>query len=193
LCRFAGHAGAVTSVCLSLDGGFALSGGTDRTLKLWEASTGQCLRTFAGHLDAVTAVAMSADGRFALSGSADRTLKLWILDWELEDRQPADWDDRALPYLKAFLRVLAPYRVEQAPVRKRTMREIVHMPLSHLFKSPSTEEEFTRALTRRGKPRCTERDFQDLMHLLACAGYGWLRPEGVRAKLKHVQKRGLAL
>ena len=117
LCTFAGHAGAVTSVCLGLDGRYALSGGTDRTLKLWEASSGQCLRTFAGHLDAVTAVAMSADGRFALSGSADRTLKLWILDWELEDKQPADWDDGALPYLEAFLRVLAPYRVERARVQ----------------------------------------------------------------------------
>jgi WD40 repeat protein len=78
-----------------MDGCQALSGGTDRTVKLWSIASGQCLRTFAGHEDAVTAVALTGDGRYALSGSADRTLKLWVLDWELEDRQPADWDERA--------------------------------------------------------------------------------------------------
>ena len=94
---FAGHTDAVTSVCLSFDGRYALSGSTDRTVKLWEVADGQCLRTFAGHADAVTSVALSADGRHALSGSADRTLKLWILDWELET-PPADWDQGARPH-----------------------------------------------------------------------------------------------
>jgi hypothetical protein len=34
---------------------------------------------------------------------------LWVLDWELEDRQPVDWDDGALPYLEAFLTLRTPY------------------------------------------------------------------------------------
>jgi hypothetical protein len=184
LSRFAGHAGAVTSVCLSLDGRFALSGGTDRTLKLWEASSGQCLRTFAGHSDAVTAVALSPDGRYALSGSADRTLKLWVLDWELEDKAPADWDERARPYLETFLTVHTPYTAEGPRDRKRTVKEIMQTALSRLFKPAPTEEEVAEALTRRGPPRCTEKDFRELLHLLGCAGYGWIRPEGVRSKLK---------
>src|SRR5205085_12151515 len=125
-CRasFTGHAGAVTSVCLSLDERFALSGGTDRTLKLWDTSSGRCLRTLAGHLDAVTAVALSADGRHALSGSADRTLKLWALDWELGDSAPADWDDGAMPYLDAFLARHTPYAAP-LPARKRTLRAAI--------------------------------------------------------------------
>jgi hypothetical protein len=186
LCRFAGHAGAVTSVCLSLDGRYALSGGMDRTLKLWEASSGQCLRTFCGHTDAVTAVTFSPDGRYALSGSADRTIKLWILDWELADKQPTDWDERARPYLETFLTMHMPYGTELAPDRRRTMKEIVQLPLSRLFKSTPTEPEIVEALTRHGRPRCTEEDFHELMYLLGCAGYGWLRPEGVRSKLRHV-------
>jgi WD40 repeat protein/serine/threonine protein kinase len=188
LSSFAGHAGAVTSVCLSLDGRWVLSGGMDRTLKLWEASSGQCLRTFAGHSDAVTAVALSADGRYALSGSADRTLKLWILDWELEDQQPADWDEEARPYLETFLMVHTPFSPERAHDRKRTMKEIMQLPLSHLFKSTPTEAEMAEALTRRGKPRCTEKDFQVLLRLLGCAGYGWLRLEGVRSQLKQMAR-----
>jgi WD40 repeat protein len=189
LTSFAGHAGAVTSVCLSLDARYALSGGTDRTIKLWETATGQCLRTFAGHLDAVTAVALSADGRFALSGSADRTLKLWILDWELEDKQPADWDEGARPYLETFLRMQTPYTVGMAHDRRRSMKEIMHLPLSRLFKSTSAEDEALDSLTRRGKPRLTEKDWQRLLHLLGCAGYGWLRPEGVRSMLKRMVHR----
>src|SRR5262249_44778870 len=150
LSRLAGHAGAVTSVCLSLDVRYALSGGTDRTVKLWETASGQCLRTFAGHLDAVTAVALSADGRFALSGSTDRTLKLWILDWELEDKQPADWDEGARPYLETFLRMQTPYTVRLAQDRRRSMKEIMHLPLSRLFKATSAEDEALDSLTRRG-------------------------------------------
>src|SRR5262249_24331581 len=69
LSTFAGHADAVTSACLSADGRYALSGSTDRTLKLWETATGQCLRTFEGHAEAVTSVGLSGEGRYALSGS----------------------------------------------------------------------------------------------------------------------------
>jgi WD40 repeat protein/serine/threonine protein kinase len=188
LCRFAGHAGAVTSVCLSPDGRFALSGGTDRTLRLWGASNGQCLRTFAGHADAVTAVALGADGRHALSGSADRTLKLWVFDWELADRQPADWDDGARPYLETFLAIHTPYAAEGTRDRKRSVKEIMHSALSRLFKPAPTEEELAESLTRRGPPRYTEKDFRALLHLLGCAGYGWLRPEGVRARLKQMAR-----
>jgi WD40 repeat protein len=191
--RFAGHAGAVTSVCLSLDGRFALSGGMDRTLQVWDTASGQCLRTFCGHLDAVTAVTWSADGRYALSGSADRTLKLWILDWELADQQPADWDEGARPYVEAFLAAHTPsprFTAEDAEGRRgkwaRTVKEIVNTPLSRLFRSTPAEAEITRPLTPLSKPRCTEKDFQELLRLLGCAGYGWLRAEGVRSKLKQI-------
>jgi WD40 repeat protein len=191
LSRFAGHAGAVTSVCLSLDARYALSGGTDRTIKLWETASGQCLRTFAGHLDAVTAVALSADGRFALSGSADRTLKLWVLDWELEDKQPADWDEGARPYLETFLRIQTPRIIALPEDRRRTVKEIMHLPLSRLFMSAPAEKEGLETLRRRGKPRWSENDWQRLLHLLGCAGYGWLRPEVVRSRLKRIARRWL--
>jgi WD40 repeat protein len=144
------------------------------------------LRTFAGHAGAVTSVALSADGRHALSGSADGTLKLWILDWELEDVPPADWHDGALPYLERFLALHTPYAARLAADRKRTVKEIVRMPLTRLFRSAPTEEEVRQALTRRGKPSWTESDFKDLLAALGCAGYGWLRPEGVRRKLEEL-------
>jgi WD40 repeat protein len=177
LCTFEGHRGAVTSVCLSFDGRYALSGSTDATVKLWEIASGQCLRTFAGHADAVTSVAFSADGRYALSGSADRSLRLWILDWELADTAPADWDEGARPYLDIFLLLHTPYAVPP-PERKRSLS-----PLARLFHSSSAEKDSARPLTRQGPPKWTENDFRGLLLTLGYAGYGWLRPEGVRREL----------
>jgi WD40 repeat protein len=183
---FAGHAGPVTAVCLSGDGRYALSGSTDRTVKLWEVAGGQCLRTFAGHADAVTSVAFSGNGRYAASGSADRTLKLWVLDWELEDRPPEDWDEGARPYLEAFLALHTPYAGPPPRGRKRTVKELLHLPLTRLFASAPTEAEITQALTRRGSPCWGEEDFRGLLFTLGCAGYGWLRPEGVRRELEQM-------
>jgi WD40 repeat protein len=78
--KFGVHTESVTSVCLSPDGQYALSGGGDRLLKLWDVKTGQCFRTFEGHTNMVASVCFSPDGRHALSGSWDDTLKLWKVD-----------------------------------------------------------------------------------------------------------------
>ncbi|WP_176329739.1 WD40 repeat domain-containing protein [Thioflexithrix psekupsensis] len=67
----------IGGVAFSPDGLLALSGSFDNNLKLWEVSSGQCLRTFEGHSNWVRSVAFSPDGLLALSGSDDKTLKLW--------------------------------------------------------------------------------------------------------------------
>jgi WD40 repeat protein/serine/threonine protein kinase len=163
---FTGHSEGVTSVCFSVDGRFALSGSWDKTLKLWNISTGECLRTFTGHAGGVKSVCLSADGRFALSGSWDNTVRIWSFDWELENQSSADWDERARSYLENFLVLHTPYAATLPTDRD------------------PTEEEITLALTRQGTPIWTEEDFQKLLYTLGCAGYGWLRPEGVRQQLE---------
>src|SRR5207249_1628495 len=49
--RFTGHDNWVSSVTAAPDGRHALSGSADGTLKLWDVSDGQCLRTFQGHAE----------------------------------------------------------------------------------------------------------------------------------------------
>jgi WD40 repeat protein len=54
-----------------------VSGSYDKTLKVWDAQTGQETLTLRGHTDIVTSVSFSPDGKRIVSGSADKTLKVW--------------------------------------------------------------------------------------------------------------------
>jgi WD40 repeat protein len=65
------------------DGRFAISGGSDTTVRLWEPATGRCLSVLEGHRGGVGAVATSPDARFALSAAEDATVRRWELDWDL--------------------------------------------------------------------------------------------------------------
>jgi guanine nucleotide-binding protein subunit beta-2-like 1 protein len=62
---------------ISSDGAYALSSSWDKTLRLWELSTGNTTRRFVGHTNDVLSVSFSADNRQIVSGSRDRTIKLW--------------------------------------------------------------------------------------------------------------------
>lgn len=74
-----GHAAGVYSVVASPDRRWVLSASEDKTLRLWQTETGQCVRTLEGHTDWVRSACLSADSRLALSASWDRTLRLWDL------------------------------------------------------------------------------------------------------------------
>lgn len=76
---FKGHEDAITTVVVTADGRFAISGSRDTTLRLWDLTTGQCLRIFKGHKQAVLDAVITPDNRFVVSGSADATLRLWDL------------------------------------------------------------------------------------------------------------------
>ena len=61
----------------------SLAGGThlaNNTLKVWDATTGQELRTLKGHTDDVTCAAFSGDGKRIVSGSYDGAVKVWDAD-----------------------------------------------------------------------------------------------------------------
>jgi|EP00620_Florenciella_sp_RCC1587_P001542 guanine nucleotide-binding protein subunit beta-2-like 1 protein len=72
-----GHSHFVSSVVISSDGQFALSGSWDGSLRLWEIATGRTTRRFVGHTKDVLSVAFSTDNRQIVSGSRDKTIKLW--------------------------------------------------------------------------------------------------------------------
>ena len=72
-----GHAGFVITAEFSPDGTLALSGGGDRTARLWDLATGRELRTFSGHRKPIWSVAFTPDGKHALSAGYDEGVKVW--------------------------------------------------------------------------------------------------------------------
>jgi hypothetical protein len=60
------------------DGERALSGAINDTIYLWDAKTGEIVRSFEGHKGGVHRVAISPDGHYVLAGSNEgKTLRLW--------------------------------------------------------------------------------------------------------------------
>jgi len=113
LVRYLGHTAAIHSVALSPDGRRALTGSSDRLVKLWDTDVqhaaasesqeselsvrtadaegptdGKEILSLRHHDQAVTSVAFSPDGHSVLSASLDGTSILWIADdWqEAKDR-----------------------------------------------------------------------------------------------------------
>ena len=79
-----GHLGAVKITAFSPDGKYLVTGGRDRTAKLWEIATGREMRTFLGHEGTVQALCFTPDGKHIATGSTDNTVKLWnILNADL--------------------------------------------------------------------------------------------------------------
>jgi len=100
---FEGHTESVYSVDISSDGRYALSGSTDHTLRMWDIATGQCVRTWEIKTDFIGPVRFSSDCKYVLAGTSGAEVRVEVLDWELEDREPCDWDEAARPYLETFL------------------------------------------------------------------------------------------
>ena len=56
---FEGHPGGVTGIAVTPDGHQVVSGGRDKTVKLWDITTGALFRTFEGHAGQVDCVSVT--------------------------------------------------------------------------------------------------------------------------------------
>ncbi|KAJ0039017.1 hypothetical protein Pint_23957 [Pistacia integerrima] len=92
--RMTGHQQLVNHVCFSPDGQWVASASFDKSVKLWNGTTGKFVAAFRGHVGPVYQISWSADSRLLLSGSKDSTLKVWdIRTQKLKQDLPGHADE----------------------------------------------------------------------------------------------------
>ena len=80
------HTSSVTSVVISQEGKYLVSGSLDLTIKVWNLENKKKEEfTLAGHSDSVNSVVISQDGKYVISGSSDKTIKVWNLEEKKEE------------------------------------------------------------------------------------------------------------
>ncbi len=88
--EFIGHNGPVTSLAVTTDGMLLISGGVDKTVRVWNVKTSKQLRAFQGHTTGVTAVAARPDGKQIASAAEDGAVRIWDLNPSDEHRAMTD-------------------------------------------------------------------------------------------------------
>jgi len=77
-----GHNHFVSSLAISKDSNFLVSGSWDKTARLWDLSNYKCKQIISGHSKDILAVSFSIDSRLIITGSMDNTAKFWNVKGE---------------------------------------------------------------------------------------------------------------
>ena len=67
----------IMAVGFSSDGTRIVSGSVDKSVRVWDASTGVELKELKGHTSVVNSVGFSSDGKRIVSGSYDSSVRVW--------------------------------------------------------------------------------------------------------------------
>ena len=185
----------ICSLCYSWDGKLVLSGMSNGMVCVWNIPQehyipgNQRSRNFIGHTKAVTSVAISPDGRLAISGCSCKEAKLWDVT-----------TGECLHTFEHFNQLITNVKFSPDGFKMviETLDKIYVYNLDFDLEFPGWHDWDEKALPYLEiflilHPQWTDEDFNNiLIPDLQYRGYGWLRLEGVRAKLEemtaHVQK-----
>ena len=68
---------AATQIALSPDGQTLVSGGSDKTIRVWDLTTGTLKQTWPSDSGLITALAIAPDNHTVISGAGDRMVRIW--------------------------------------------------------------------------------------------------------------------
>jgi WD40 repeat protein len=168
------------TVSLSADGHFTLAGDS-YSFQLWNTTTGAVVRTVdLPESSGFHTVRMTADGRFAVSGHYWSYTAIWDLHSGQRIRVLDGHEHGASSV------TLTPDGRFLLTGKDGTLRlwELDWELAAH----DATDWDpgaapYLEVFLRRHGPSWTDKDFDALLHRLQNVGYGWLRPDGVRAQL----------
>jgi len=72
-----GHTDDVYGACFSPDDKYIASASMDKTIRIWDAETLECINVLKGHKGDVTSVSFSPNGQYIVSASADDSIRVW--------------------------------------------------------------------------------------------------------------------
>ena len=183
----------IEDVAISPNGKQYLSASWDGVLRLWDLSSGKCIRSMRGHRGRVNCTAFFPDGRWAVSGASDHSLKLWNLEsgeseislighmgsitavavspdgrWVLSGSV-----DRTIRFWEIDWEIDFPDLCDWNEGARPYLENFVHM------QRPLGSDQ----IFRDGRPTYNDCDFENLLNDLEVRGYGWLRREEIRREL----------
>ena len=75
-----GHTGGVLCVAITVDGSTIASGSSDKSVKLWDVSSGAVVQSLDGHAAQVTSLSFMEESSILSSTSSDGTQKTWDMN-----------------------------------------------------------------------------------------------------------------
>ncbi|KAF3848039.1 hypothetical protein F7725_021067 [Dissostichus mawsoni] len=75
-----GHSGEISNVHFNWDCSLIVTGSMDKTCKLWEAVSGECVATLTGHKEEVLDVCFDLSGQLVATASADGTARVFSVN-----------------------------------------------------------------------------------------------------------------
>lgn len=78
--RFIGHEYRTLAIACSDDDRYVITGGADKSLRLWDTNTGDAIRVISDFDAPPRAIVLSPNGQFFAAGNADNRIRIWEID-----------------------------------------------------------------------------------------------------------------